>query len=219
VVHPCTLLDFASDRLWLVEGGDRRWQLPLALLLLAEVQEWFAPWLTIRRRLSASWILFSLFLFSVSIVSHKIHVPDVAVALGLLGASAFIETRQHQRRRSPGRLITGAQAPKYAEFLLYLALPRRNRESYLGCHNEDFATNPLPKFGPLLARFWYWVKALQYVLMYACAYVVQPLVVQVIEPMWRVVLLPLLKWAVAPAFLLHKVASLDRVRAWLEKLL
>jgi hypothetical protein len=108
--------------------------------------------------------------------------------------------------------------PLGAEYFLYLALPRRNRESLLGCLNEDFTMEALPKFGPFLAVAWYWWKTILFIAMYACENAVEPLIRNVIEPLWRRVVLPLLKWTVAPAVLIHKLGWTEALRAFIDKL-
>lgn len=45
--------------------------------------------------------------------------------------------------------------PKLAQYLLYLFLSREEREAMLGCLEEDYQTNLLPKFGTGWANLWY----------------------------------------------------------------
>jgi hypothetical protein len=54
---------------------------------------------------------------------------------------------------------TENQPPVRAEKLLYLALPKRLRDSLIGCLEEEFTTLILPKFGPSFASVWYWKQA------------------------------------------------------------
>jgi hypothetical protein len=68
----------------------------------------------------------------------------------------------------------GFPAPTFAEFFLYLVLPRRQREPILGDLNEDFTTNILPRFGPLLAEIWHWCKAMLCISMYTCENAIEP---------------------------------------------
>jgi hypothetical protein len=108
--------------------------------------------------------------------------------------------------------------PTFAAFFLYLTLPRRQQEPIIGDLNEDFATNVLPRFGPLLAGIWYWYKALLCVSMYACENAIEPLIRRVVEPLWRCAVLPLLKWTVAPVLVIHKLNWGDAVRTFIDKL-
>ncbi|MBT9099995.1 hypothetical protein KFZ76_20040 [Methylovulum psychrotolerans] len=48
--------------------------------------------------------------------------------------------------------------PKTAEYLLYLVVPRKNRDALLGDLQEDF-NEVLEKFGLRHAKFHYWVQA------------------------------------------------------------
>lgn len=50
------------------------------------------------------------------------------------------------------------KAPPLAEKLLYLVLSKPRRETVLGDLQEDFHNQPVPKFGPRFARFWYWIR-------------------------------------------------------------
>jgi len=107
--------------------------------------------------------------------------------------------------------------PRLAEFLLYMILPRRNRESFLGDHNEDLVTNVLPRFGPLLARLWYWWKTILYIVMYAHENLVEPLIRRVLEPLWTGVLWPVIKWIAVPTLLARKFEWVESLRSFLEK--
>lgn len=54
---------------------------------------------------------------------------------------------------------TQNQLPLHAEKLLYLALPKKLRDSLIGDLKEEFTTWILPKFGPSFAKVWYWKQA------------------------------------------------------------
>lgn len=108
--------------------------------------------------------------------------------------------------------------PLVAEYILYIALPCRAREPLLGDLNEDFATNVVPKFGPLCAYGWYWYKAVLYIWIYACDNAIEPLIRRVIEPLWRRVVLPILQWIVAPALLAHRQGWTEAIRAFMDRL-
>jgi len=66
--------------------------------------------------------------------------------------------------------------------------------------------------------FWFWYKTVLYIAMYAGQHLLCPLVERIIEPLWRRVVLPLLKWTVTPGVVIHKLVSTDSVRAFLDKL-
>ena len=51
--------------------------------------------------------------------------------------------------------------PPSAEFLLLCLLPRKNRQYFMGCLEEEFRTVMLPKYGESLARVHYWTQAIQ----------------------------------------------------------
>lgn len=105
-----------------------------------------------------------------------------------------------------------------AEFFLYITLPRRQREPIVGDLDEDFTANVLPRFGPRLAGIWYWYKALLCISMYACENGIEPFIRRVVEPRWRRAILPLLKWTVAPVFVIHKLNWGDSLRTFIDKL-
>jgi hypothetical protein len=64
-----------------------------------------------------------------------------------------------QNRQSPAYHILKKPSTS-ATFLLYLFLPKDDRETLLGDLDEEFATVILPKFGPFRAWLWYWVQTL-----------------------------------------------------------
>ena len=51
--------------------------------------------------------------------------------------------------------------PRSAEYLLLCLLPRKNREYFMGCLEEEFRTVLLPKYGEFWARVYYWSQAIQ----------------------------------------------------------
>jgi hypothetical protein len=124
----------------------------------------------------------------------------------------FQRSLAKQARTAP----SAVPPPRLAEYVLFLVLPRRQREPFVGDVNEDFATNVVPKFGPFLALGWYWIKTIQYVAMYTCENLADPLLTRVVEPLWRRVVLPLLKWIVAPALVVHKLGWADAMRAFAD---
>ena len=132
-----------------------------------------------------------------------------------VGLKSEVDFQRGRTKRA--RIVPRVSPPLVAELFLYLILPRREREPLLGDLKEDFATDVLPKFGPLCARGWYWYKAILYAWMYACENAIEPLMGRVIEPLWRRVVLPLLKWVVAPALLVNKHRVADAIRALLER--
>ena len=50
--------------------------------------------------------------------------------------------------------------PEAAEDLLYIFLPREDREALLGDLEEEYWTDILPKLGVKRAKRWYWGRAL-----------------------------------------------------------
>lgn len=54
-----------------------------------------------------------------------------------------------------------AEPSRLAEKLLYLFLPKEQREHVPGDLEEEFTTIILPKFGPRFARFWYWWQVIR----------------------------------------------------------
>ena len=47
-----------------------------------------------------------------------------------------------------------------AEYILYLVLPKKDRESVPGDLAEEYETVILPRFGPRRAKWWYWKQVL-----------------------------------------------------------
>ncbi|HLQ24958.1 MAG TPA: hypothetical protein VK138_03665 [Acidiferrobacterales bacterium] len=79
-------------------------------------------------------------------------------------AQRILNEVRHRRRfawirRDVLTLRTENQPPMSAEKLLYLALPKRLRDSLIGDLEEEFTTQILPKFGPSFAKVWYWKQA------------------------------------------------------------
>lgn len=54
-----------------------------------------------------------------------------------------------------------APLPLIAENTLIFLLPRKNREEVMGCLEEDYVTNIVPKLGEKLARRWYWWQTIR----------------------------------------------------------
>jgi len=55
------------------------------------------------------------------------------------------------------RLSLGkASVPRVAEYLVFLVLPKKDRESVQGDLEEEYYTTILPKFGSGKAKLWYW---------------------------------------------------------------
>jgi hypothetical protein len=57
--------------------------------------------------------------------------------------------------------VTPITPPRSAEYLLLCLLPRKNREHFMGCLEEEFRTVLLPKYGEFWARVYYWSQAIQ----------------------------------------------------------
>jgi len=51
--------------------------------------------------------------------------------------------------------------PRSAEYLLRCLLPRKNRQYFLGCLEEEFRTVMLPEYGESWARVYYWMQTIQ----------------------------------------------------------
>lgn len=57
-------------------------------------------------------------------------------------------------------IFVSSTPPKNAEYLIYLLIPKKNREVMLGDLEEDFYI-VCEKFGPLKAKFHYWFQVLR----------------------------------------------------------
>jgi len=107
--------------------------------------------------------------------------------------------------------------PRAAELLLSILLPRREREPLLGDLREGYVAKALPELGPMAARRWYWLKALQYLAIYAHEAIIDPIVTYLIEPFWRRVLFPLLKWIGASLVALLRTELIDALRSIIDR--
>lgn len=57
-----------------------------------------------------------------------------------------------------------AQPSRIGVKLLYLFLPKKQREYLPGCLDEEFTTFILPEFGPRYAKLWYWWQVIRSIL-------------------------------------------------------
>ncbi|ASF48521.1 permease prefix domain 2-containing transporter [Methylovulum psychrotolerans] len=85
----------------------------------------------------------------------------IGVFLGTAAISVVIET-YFQLMRAPNKNSLDVSQPsnippKTAKYLLYLVVPRKNRDALLGDLEEDF-NEVLEKFGLKHAKFHYWVQ-------------------------------------------------------------
>ena len=64
----------------------------------------------------------------------------------------------HHSPVNPVEASKDSTPPMWATYLIYLLLPREDREAMLGCLEEDYRTKLLPKYGVHRARFWYWCE-------------------------------------------------------------
>ena len=55
----------------------------------------------------------------------------------------------------------GNEPPIFATALLYLILPKRERQTLPGDLLEEYETTIVPKFGATYARLWYWIQVLR----------------------------------------------------------
>ena len=74
-----------------------------------------------------------------------------------------------------GGLVSGRTSdypvaiPKLGEFILYLVLPKVDREHVPGDLEEEFRTTIVPKFGPAKARLWYWWQVIRSIVIFLFA--------------------------------------------------
>jgi hypothetical protein len=53
------------------------------------------------------------------------------------------------------------RVPRVGEYVLYLLLPRKDRDPIIGDLRELYADTIKPKFGPVAARWWYWTQVVK----------------------------------------------------------
>ena len=196
----------------------------MAVCLYAELRDWssrnngYSDFSRVSLMLSivaSDWVVGVVLVFRPTGLLHNAWLLGafvIVLVVGLMSEVLFQRGLAEQARTVPSAL----PPPFLAEYVLYVALPRREREPFLGDLKEDFETNVVPKFGPLLARAWYWYKTILCVRMYTCENAIEPLLRRVIEPLWRRVVWPLLKWIVAPALVVHKLGWADAIRAFAD---
>lgn len=74
-------------------------------------------------------------------------------------ASAALLMTMIEELKIPIIRINKSALPQLAENTLMFLLPRERREEIMGCLEEDYVTNIVPKLGEKLARQWYWWQA------------------------------------------------------------
>jgi hypothetical protein len=71
---------------------------------------------------------------------------------GWAGIIARLEKFEHRAINKPSII---------AEFLLYVLLSKKDRETIPGDLYQEFTTSVLPKFGALRAWLWYWFQVIR----------------------------------------------------------
>ena len=106
-----------------------------------------------------------------ALVFHNAHNLFHLVSLGVFFAgiaagpvALFVADKRIARtiRKLEGLTVSHpvSSGPNSAKFLLFLIVPRHNREHLIGDLEEEYATIILPDYGERKAKFWYWWKVI-----------------------------------------------------------
>jgi hypothetical protein len=154
-------------------------------------------------------------LISAAFIKEAFEGHFVLVVLGVFGAAFYLwlalrVAPVREKLLSPWRKFANCtEPPRFAAFLMFVAFPRQHRETTIGDLDEDFKTNVLPRFGQLGATIWYTYKAVLYIALFRRAEMRK-------KPAWKRLLVPGLKYFLAPLLVAHKFGWIDKLETFLR---